>query len=221
MKKNINLVLFDFDGVLCSDYFYFTLGEYQPDKYQAINEQIFSSPDRKEFVESWMRGQIDHHAFNADIAQVLDIDAVILDRELEQSIKQMNINKALLNFSNILRERGVKTSIFTDNMDVFEKFTVPHHSLFNYFDNYYSSHSHHMLKNDNNWEFLRYVIDQNNASYDTTLLIDDSRSIGKVMTDRGGSFYLYPRGGQESDYNQFYDWFSQNYFTIGPNRLTP
>lgn len=206
----IKTVLFDFDGVLCSDYFYFTLAKSNQVLYEAINNQIFRSNVYKDPIANWMRGQLTYQEFNRLIAPTLQTSSNVLDNGLVSSVQAMTINQPLLDFSQNLRQAGVKTLIFTDNMDIFEKVAVPHHHLDQYFDAYYSSHTYGKLKKDDDWQFLSDVITTHNSSYSESLLIDDSASIGEVMRQRGGQSYVYPRGGRESDFAIFSDWFKSN-----------
>lgn len=211
--KQINTVLFDFDGVICSDYFYFTLEDQHSRLYSDINEHIFHNDNYKKLINQWMRGALTYQKFNRVIAKKLGTKSSLLDDALESSVRQMTMNEPLLEFSSQLRSIGIKTIIFTDNMDIFEKVTIPHHKLGDHFDDCFSSHKHNLLKKDQDWQLLDKVLTAHNTSYEETLLIDDSKSIGSIMEKRGGNFYLYPRGGHVKDFWIFKNWFDKNLAT--------
>ena len=66
--------------------------------------------------------------------------------------------------------------IATDNMDTFERFTVPSMRLKDIFDDFLISHSLRVLKGDvqeNSIPFFDGYLNKNNLTYMETVLLDD------------------------------------------------
>lgn len=210
MKKKIKAVIFDFDGVLCSDFFYNTLEHTNKEYYDKINKEIFQGS--KDMIRSWMRGHIKSDDINSIISSRLNINKEILDQELSNSIKCMKLNPYLMQFIKELRASGAKTAIMTDNMDVFEELLVPTFKLNEYFDEIYSSPKYKRLKKDENWKNVHEVLEKLNCDMDEVLFIDDWDEVGGYVKSQNGNFYLYKRGNNELDFREFKKWFDENFY---------
>ncbi len=210
-KIQLKAVIFDFDGVLCSDYFYHTLEQVDSNLYNQINKKIFQGD--KELIRSWMRGAIDYSDINNEISKRLNTDEDFLHEHLIKSIKNMTLNNLLLDFAKGVKSKGIKTAIMTDNMDVFEKYLVPHFKLNNHFDLIYSSSTHKRLKKDNNWQTPAEVMSLLNSNLNNSLFIDDWEEICDYIQSQNGYSYLYQRGNNESDFADFHTWF-RNIFEV-------
>ena len=204
MKKKLKAVIFDFDGVLCSGRFYHTIKKTNPVLFEKINQRIFKKS--KDLVKSWMRGEFDYKKFNQIISQELNVESALLDRELEKSVKSMQLNKYLLEFAQDLKRDGIKTAILTDNMDVFDNILVPHYNLAQYFDEIFSSSEYKILKEDNNGELLKKLLAKLGVSFDEILVVDDSEKFGEFVLEQGGSFYLY-----DGCFGEFCNWFKEKF----------
>ncbi len=206
MLKNIEAIIFDFDGVLCSDRFYNTL---PAELQEKIDKDIFKNSP--ELVNDWMRGKVRSSDINKIIAEMHNISFNYLERELEKSVKKMRLNMPLFNFAKKRRQEGFKIGILTDNMDVFQKIFVPHNKLNDYFDAIISSFDYKMFKMENNGELADLALKKLNVVYSKTLFIDDKEKIGKIVAAKGGNFYLYKKGYEEKNYFEFENWFLKQF----------
>lgn len=184
----VQAVLFDFDGVLSMGRFYATIPEAKI--REGLRDCVFSPKDRS-LVYSWMRGEKNYRDVNRIVAPQIGVKANYLNEKLIESVRQMQLNENMLQYAIEQRKKGIKTAVFTDNMDVFEEFLVPHKRLDEKFDYILSSSTYGKLKGDNDSEFLHFAIKQLGAPPKHTLLIDDSPGIGKVMRGLGGQFFLF------------------------------
>jgi len=200
MEEKLKAVIFDFDGVLCSDYFYHTIEKSDPILFKKINQKIFKKS--KDLIKSWMRGEFDYKKFHQIISQKLNVDSELLNRELEKSVKKMKLNQKLLEFVQNLKQNGMKTAILTDNMDVFDNILVPHYNLSQYFDEIFSSSQHKILKGDNEGELLRRLILKLGVNFNEILVIDDSEKFGEIVLGNGGRFCFYD--GRDVSFNKEY-----------------
>lgn len=200
--KKLTTVLFDFDGVLSKGRFYNTIADdYIKD---GIRNKLFTK-EAWPLIEKWMKGILSYKQIHKLFASELGTTVKFLNRNLKESVKAMALNQELIEFAGMCREKGIKTAIFTDNMDIFEEVTVPSHGLDKKFDFIFSSSSYGKLKLDDNAEFLKYVISQTESKFENTLFIDDSPKIGISMVNNGGYFYQYEN--YEIEFPKFIKWF--------------
>jgi len=190
MKNELKYILFDFDGVLSNGRFYSTISESHPDIYSKIYKRLFTN-ESWEFIKVWMNGGMTYKEMHGILADEVGVTVEFLNKSLIDSVLLMKMNEELLLFAKEIRSKGVITSIFTDNMDIFEQIFVPHNDLESKFDYVFSSFSCKKLKMDNNAKFLKDVLSELNASAENVLFIDDSPEIGIFMEKLGGHFYLY------------------------------
>lgn len=101
------------------------------------------------------------------------IDANKLDELLVASVKRMSLNQSMLKFTQNLREQGVVISLFTNNMDIFDRVSRYHHQLDDYFDFIYSSSAYGQLKFETDAIILKACIDADVGMGDL-MLVDDS-----------------------------------------------
>lgn len=207
--KTIKAVIFDYDGVLCSDYFYWPLAKTYPEIYKAINQQIFKQSH--EAINQWMTGQISYRRTNQIIGQTIQAEPEMLDKILIAGIKQSNLNYPLIEFAQELRNSDIKTGILTDNMDVFSLYTVPHFQLDKTFNPIYNSAALGQLKHEHHWQILHQMITKMETDFSHALVIDDSPKIGQHVKQQNGHFYLYPKGNRIRDAKKFIAWYKNNY----------
>jgi len=206
--KKIKAIIFDFDGVLCNDYFYQTLKNKKPLLYEQVNS-VFKND--KNLIKNWMRGKIDSLEFNKVLAERFDEEQNFLQTELEIGIKEMQLNKYLLNFASNIQKEGIKTAVLTDNMDVFQKVMVPTNKLNDYFDEIFSSFDHKRLKLDEGGKMVKYLIKKLGVNFDDLLVIDDWEKLGEFIKQNKGNFYLFKKGDYKQEFDKLYLWFKNNF----------
>lgn len=205
MKYKIKAIVSDFDGVLCSDYFYHTLANKDPEIYEFINANLFK--ENKWMVKDWMRGKITAVDINMYLSQKTNRSYEFFKDTLEESVRAMSLNQGLLKFLSVIKSKGVKTGLLTDNMDVFESITVPEKHLLTIFDQIVPSFKYGMLKGDEEGKLLDVTRDLLGVNYEEILVLDDWETLGGFVKNRNSHFYLYNK--QTKD--QFEDYFKDNY----------
>lgn len=203
-KTLLKGVLFDFDGVLCSDYFYNTLGKTDPELYDDINTKIFR--EDKPLIRSWMRGRKTADDINRIVSKRLGKSYKFLKQALEISITKMRLNQQMLELVNNLKRKNVKVAILTDNMDVFTDILVPHNNLRQLFDEIFSSFEYRKLKADNDGEFIKEALDTLQINPKETAIVDDWDEIGRIFTNWGGHFFLY-----KNNFRDFRNWLTKGF----------
>jgi FMN phosphatase YigB (HAD superfamily) len=142
-------------------------------------------------VELWMTGFITSEKVAAEIAAVLHIDARRVLQELEYSCKAMELSDTRVpSIIYELREQGIKVVLATDNMDTFERWTVPALELNLMFDGIISSPSRGALKSEIQGDyspFFSHYLEQNGIKPTEAVLVDDS-PIEEVVRSTGLGF---------------------------------
>jgi FMN phosphatase YigB (HAD superfamily) len=189
-SQKLKTILFDFDGVLSKGRFYSTIVESHPDIHAKIVQNIFTK-EAWDTIQIWMRGEMSFEGLHKHFSDKIGAPVEFLNRALIDSILIMKLNEDLMLFNEEMRKKGVKTAVFTDNMDIFERLFVPYNNLSDKFDYIFSSSTHKKLKLDNEAEFLKEVLTATGNDPATTLFLDDSPKIGVYMEKFGGHFYCY------------------------------
>lgn len=198
-----NAVIFDFDGVLCQDYFYTTVkGKYKHVR-NFIEKKIFGY--NKELVDEWMRGEKSSRDINMYIAKETDIDYRLLSKLFKESVKKMEIDHDLLQYAKRLKTCGLKIALVTNNMDVFNEITIPHKKLDSTFPAIVNSCDFGCLKHEKNGLLFVVVLERiQHKEFGSTLLIDDSDKACDMFKSKGGQVYKF------TNKNYFFKWAKNN-----------
>lgn len=206
-KKQLKLLLVDFDGVLSNGRFYHVPDQTRKEIGRAASEIIFDK-ENTALVDGWMRGEYGFKDVHDEVERRAGIDARLLDGLLEESIGHMSLNPSLLRFVATLRSRGVVVSLFTNNMDIFDVVSVRQHRLREHFDHIYSSSLHGQLKLENE-VLLREAAGEVGASLDAVVLVDDSSQSFARATGYGVATFLYDQ--YEASQPAFETWLERGY----------
>lgn len=194
----IKTVIFDFDQVLCRDYFFKNLKASDPETSGLI-DNFFKT--QRPIIRDWMRGKFDYKHFNSLLKQkygiTADLDTLLLD-----SLKLMEFDSLLLNFTKELKSKGIIPALVTDNMDVFS-IIKSHNRLEDYFDLIILSSDYGRLKADDD-SLLDVAQEKLSLAYPEMLLVDDREDNGEKMIEKGGQFWHYQYNTEE-----FIDWFKK------------
>jgi FMN phosphatase YigB (HAD superfamily) len=197
--KKLEAVFFDFDGVLCTDYFYTTLQEEYPDVLEFVNQEIFRG--ERKYSDRWMRGEFVYDDINKMISSATGIKLEKLTKLFIESIKLMKINKELLELAQSLKQSGVQIALVTNNMDIFNEVTIPYNSFDKVFPVIINSSDHGAMKHEQNGKLFDIALQQLGLdSLNNILLIDDSEKACKMFESKGGMTYLF------SDIKDFRAW---------------
>jgi len=207
-NEELSLILFDFDGVLSNGRFYSQLKDSHSLTHQAIVQHLFSD-ERWSLISEWMRGVYSYEDIHRSISTKVGKDIHWLNEALIESVKAMPLNERLIEFAQRVRRLGVKTAVFTDNMDVFDRVFVEHSGLLNKFDHVFSSSDFGKLKLDEGAEFFRYALSTTDSTNKNFLFLDDSIKIKNLTESLGGRFYHYDNYCNTQD--AFEEWFEETY----------
>jgi len=201
----ISVVFLDFDGVLCTDRFYTTLMPEYPQALEWIGEHIFSG---EKYCDRWMRGEFTYRDINRIISDSTGIYPEVLNELLVSSVRQMKINRALIQFAEKLKKKAIKTALVTNNMDVFNEITVPEKHLDKTFPVIVNSCDFKIMKQDENGRLFDIALHRLGlSSYEGVLLVDDSVTYCDIFKEKGGMVYQY------SDQQTFESWVN-NYIQL-------
>lgn len=185
------VILFDFDGVLCRGKFYEkTLLPDYAQVYDWIQNNIFGAGS-KELVKSWMRNQIDTVSINRLISENTGIEFGKLSGLFKESVRQMELEKEILELARDVKLAGKKIAIVTDNMQVFSQITVPHNKLDSLFEVIINSADHGCLKKDLNGELFDVALAALKTESKNCFLIDDSATNIEKFRKKGGQGHCF------------------------------
>lgn len=178
MTQTPKAIFIDWNKTLSNSLFWEHLQDinHQNNKYlEKIEKSMFQN--NRHLINPWMRGE---HT-SEDVAKILSedsgVDQEIILKELAESCKQMKyVADEIPELINKIKAKGIKAVIATDNMDTFERFTIPAMKLEELFDDFLISHSLRLLKGDlqeNSIPFFDEYLNKHNLTYRDTVLLDD------------------------------------------------
>jgi len=177
------ILFVDFDGTLCKDYFWRSLPTETRSKIQNF---LFDS--NSDIVADWMLGKYSSEEVNKLLAEHLNYDHRVLWQIFVTDCEHMVVPPVLLELLQSLRAHYT-TVLITDNMDCFNRFTVPALQLGKHFDAICNSWNEGRCKRDENGaSFAAYSL-QNGSSLSDSILIDDSSANCQLFESLGGTAY--------------------------------
>ncbi len=174
----------DFDGTLCHDRYWRSL---DPVSRQKIQEFLFG-PDAA-VVSDWMNGKYNSEEINRIVSEHLEVDYDSLWDIFVNDCKTMKIDEESLTSINILRSQFVPILI-TDNMDCFDRFTVPSLGLKKYFDVIVNSYTEQRSKNADGGKLFLDVLTKIGIPIQTSTLLDNSATTCEIFRKLGGESFL-------------------------------
>lgn len=194
-------IFFDFDGVLCFDRFYeSTCREKYPQVIRFVNEIIFGGEQK--YADRWMRGEFSYHDINKMMAENVGLDIDMLDSLLVQSVKDMKLDKRMMEFVNKVRKTTVPIALVTNNMDTFGEIILPEKRLNDVFPVIVSSYDYGCMKHDDNGRLFDLALAKLSLdTFEDVLLIDDSKKACDMFESKGGKVHRFV------DYDTLIEWF--------------
>jgi FMN phosphatase YigB (HAD superfamily) len=190
MITPIKAVFFDYDGVLCSDYFYENLRDSYPLVWDYKNRVIFGGEQK--YSDRWMRGEFSYHEINRMISAATGISFPLLEKLFIASVHAMTINQELLEFAVKLKQIGVPIALVSNNMDVFNEVTIPVNHLDRIFPVIINSCDHGALKHEQNGKLFDLTLARLRlTSFDNILLIDNSSKSCDMFESKGGRVHRF------------------------------
>ncbi len=174
----------DLDGTLCHDRFWRSL---DPDLMDKVQQHLFQSG--KATVIDWMNGVHTSEDINRKLAEDLNISYDHLWSIFVKDCQQMKVENVVLEKLKALKKQ-YKLVLITDNMDCFDRFTVPALKLNEYFDLIVNSFNERTSKNENDGQLFQEVMERVGSTPSESILMDNSEKSCKVFTDLGGKSLL-------------------------------
>jgi FMN phosphatase YigB (HAD superfamily) len=198
-----NKILFDFDGVLCKDYFYSNLKDSHPEVYKFINESIFGKDSN--ILNKWMRAEMTADDVNKYISEKTKIDFNHLSDLFVKSVKAMKVDNRLIDLAKTLASNGRKVALVTNNVDVFNSITIKNHNLNEVFPVIINSFDYGVMKHDKNGRLFEITLEKlGESDFSDTLLIDDSSAVRAAFESRGGTIFPF------ETFEDFEPWMNKN-----------
>lgn len=196
-------VIFDFDGVLCRDYFYTNLKTSYPEVSDFINTKIFIKGG--DVPNKWMQGELTTDDVNKIISNNTGIDFDELSNLFIESVNAMRVDNRLLNLAKTVLSRGGKVALVTNNMDVFNTITIKNYNLDKIFPVIINSSDYGIMKHDDGGRLFDIAMEKlDESNYDDALLIDDSNNARTTFESKGGATFPF------ENYEQFEPWMQEN-----------
>ena len=174
----------DFDGTLCHDKFWRSL---EPALQEKIQEYLFGVD--QEIVNDWMRGVYTSEDIHQKLVEDLKINYEFLWNIFVEDCRTMFVEKSVLGKIAKLRDRYI-TVLITDNMDCFDRFTIPTLGLDAHFDLIVNSYNEKTSKNDNDGKLFLGVAQRAGVALSESILIDNSRKTCEIFQKLGGRPFL-------------------------------
>jgi FMN phosphatase YigB (HAD superfamily) len=173
---SLKVIFIDWDGTLSRSRFWQHWLDEDPESYNKIQQVLFAG--NAKIVQDWMRGSVSSEQVVNEVARRSGLDYHYLMSALIKSCKSMTLaHPKVLDSIKAKRDKKVKVIIATDNMDTFNRWTVPALNLEEHFDGILNSINMGALKEefdeDGTNPFFRLYLNQNSLRPDQFLLIDD------------------------------------------------
>lgn len=184
---DIECVVFDFGFTLSSDLYFKKAPPECPDWQPLIQKHIFSNHD---LIDLWMSAVVTLRDIAEELAPIVDMEVPRVVEFLKLGCEDLNFNEAVLMFAIAQRERGRKTAIVTNNMDVFTEIVRPCHNLDDKFDIVINSFDYHEIDKSVLWA-KAFELLGNGIGYSQSLLIEDGEKNVAKFRRNGGYAYQY------------------------------
>lgn len=153
-----------------------------------ITSYLFQSSGRvSTILEPWMRGELTSEDIVHILCQEQKLDPGIVLHELMVSCQRMQfVSQEVPHYVSNLRAKGIQVVIATDNMDTFQRWTVPSLQLDTLFDAILCSSDLRSLKADRHHDgsslFFAEHLRKHHVEHGESLLLDDGdEAFGQVI----------------------------------------
>ncbi|HYF10616.1 MAG TPA: hypothetical protein VD967_03395 [Candidatus Paceibacterota bacterium] len=182
------ILFVDFDGTICHGKFWRSL---EPALRAGMQEIIFG-PANRQMVGDWMLGKHSSEELNRKLADELPAEYDMLWKVFVEDCQNMPIDQSALEHIDRFRVRFT-TILATDNMDCFNRFTVPALGLNRYFDSIVNSYDAGLRKNDEGGRLFLNLLRQHGSIASESVLIDNSKTTCEIFEKLGGrSLFVTP-----------------------------
>jgi hypothetical protein len=166
--------------------------------FRTVQKAVFGRPGS--LINDWMRG---FHSLEDVVDLAADESGVASDlilKELQYSCEHMQlVSDQIPALVSRFRRCRVRVVIATDNMDTFDRWTVPALQLDRLFDGICNSYNLRCLKGDRSADgsssFFTPLLRMYDVIGQETALIDDSRDVDYLHTELGMNLITIPSSG--------------------------
>ena len=169
----------DFHGTICHDPFWRGLDSFS---FQRVQHSLFEA--NASLVNDWMRGKYTAEEITELVAKWTGLAFDHLWQAFVHDCKSMHVDPEILAVIQSLKNR-YRIVLITDNMDSFDRFTVPTLGLNAVFDVIVNSFNEGLLKHEENG--ITFTNQMNGKISQEDALVDDSTSCCKIFEDLGGT----------------------------------
>ena len=146
--------------------------------FDYMQAALFQSSAPGRWLLPWLRGALTSEEVIANVCQGTAFDQALVLAELIVSCQQMRLaSEAIPALLSRLRAKGLKVVIATDNMDTFQRWTVPSLRLYELVDDILSSFELQALKMDTDEHgqsrFFADYLHSHAVGWGESLLLDD------------------------------------------------
>ena len=185
--NSIKTIFLDWNGTICNNVFWQQLdNDSTKEIFEKIKKCLFI--DNGNLIDPWMKNQLSMNDIIDTISNETKINKQFLKEQLIFSSENMNfINPEIPNIIKLIREKGIKVVLASDNMDVF-RYTISKLKLDLLFDDLLLSNEIGFLKTEwtgNTSLFFKNYIKRKNLNPNECTLIDDSKNLTDMCRDIG------------------------------------
>lgn len=189
MNSKVKIIFVDWNGTLSTSKFFGHLDKESPDLYTKIQHALFQGGKLEHLLDPWMVGDFNAEFVIKHLAKYINVSSEHLFQEFTKSCQNMFIYPEVLKMINKIRNKNVKVAIATDNMDSFNRWTVPALKLADHFDGILNSYDLKAKKKDfdKNGESLFFgkFLRENDLKPEETVIIDDSEDKDSKLSKYG------------------------------------
>lgn len=212
VSERIKILFIDWNKTLSNSKFWGhldnPLNQTNQKLYLELQKTLFEGMG--DFVGPWMRGKYDSEFVMAEVAKRSRVPFDTVWSEFEVGCRSMEfISPEIPNIIKQTRDRGCRVVIASDNMDSFERFTLPAMRLGSIFSEILNSHSLRALKGDFDGQtslFFGDYLRRQGVKPDECVLLDDSEDLKGKIAEYGIAYRrVTPENGLIEQLNTFLD----------------
>ncbi len=187
-KHKIKLIFIDWNKTLSYSKFWGQLEKDEPIIFNRIQVSLFDKNEH--LLDPWMVGKLSSEQICKHLATDLGLPFNHIYKEFVKSCKNMEFsNNEIPNKIELIRNVGIKVYIATDNMDSFDRWTVPAMGLDKLFDGIINSNKIGLLKNEfginSKSLFIKDVLEKELINPTEAILIDDNQNTLNLFSKHG------------------------------------
>lgn len=194
MKKTTKpkIVFIDWSGTLSKSKFWGHLEASNNDLFKKIEDSLFKN--NIDLIKPWMKGEMTSEDVVKRISDETGLDYKVIFEEFANGCKLMEfVDPKVPELVKKIQKRGIKVYIASNNMDSFNRWTIPAMKLEMLFDGIINSFPIKALKHDFTESGISMFFDQTltkeGVTAKETILIDDSEDKENKLSNYGINYH--------------------------------